>query len=316
MRKVTAVVDDGVELFGLGVLVEVWAEPYHEQDDNPTFEFAVCGPRAGAVQSAVGVSLSVEHTWDHIRDADIVALTSKREYAVESPALSERLRDAADRGATVIASCSGVFSLGFAGLLDGRRCTTHWRYADQLQSLFPRAQVDADVLYVAEANVVTGAGSAAGIDANLHLMRELYGAQTANSAARRIVVPPHRDGGQAQFISTAVRDVEAETLGEVLQWAAGNLAADLSVKRLAAKAHMSDRTFARRFRAETGTTPLQWVTSQRVHLAAELLESSRLSIEEIAHQTGFGNSTAMRHHFTQIQGTSPQLYRRQFQGIC
>jgi transcriptional regulator GlxA family with amidase domain len=198
--------------------------------------------------------------------------------------------------------------------LDGRECTTHWRYCDKLAKLYPQAKVRPDVLYCHDGTILTGAGSAAGIDASLHLMREQFGAKVAATTARRIVVPPHRDGGQAQFIANAVPDCEAETLGPLLQWIVEHLGEDLSVETLAHRSHMSARTFARRFRAETGTTPHSWVTKQRVQAAEELLERTDHSVDWIAGEVGFGNAATLRHHFARVRGLSPQQYRRRFAG--
>jgi transcriptional regulator GlxA family with amidase domain len=185
-------------------------------------------------------------------------------------------------------------------------------YTDELARRFPRATVLPEVLYVDAGQVVTSAGSAAGLDASLHLWREEYGAAVASAVARRMVVPPHRDGGQAQYIARAVPEVDAETLGPVLSWITENLGEDLSVDTLARQHHMSPRTFARRFRAETGTTPHQWVTQQRVRAAEELLVLTEIPGEWIATEVGFGNAGALRHHFTRVRGVSPQQYRRQF----
>ena len=176
--------------------------------------------------------------------------------------------------------------LGEAGLLDGRECTTHWRYIDSWRERYPEAQVDPDVLYVQDGTIVTGAGSAAGLDASLHLMRQQFGARVAAAAARRMVVPPHRDGGQAQFIARAVPDCDAETLGPLLTWIIENLGEDLGVEALARRSHMSPRTFARRFRDETGTTPHSWVTAQRVQAAEEMLELTDHSVDWIAGEVG------------------------------
>ncbi len=216
------------------------------------------------------------------------------------------------RGAYVFAHCTAAFVLGEAGLLDDRRCTTHWRHVEELADAFPRPRWTPTCSYVQDGTIVTGAGSAAGLDAALHLMRQQFGARVAAAAARRMVVPPHRDGGQAQFIARAVPDCDAETLGPVLSWIVENLGEDLSVDRLSRQHHMSSRTFARRFRAETGTTPHQWVTQQRVRAAEELLELTDHPVEWIAGEVGFGNAGALRHHFTRVRGVSPQQYRRQF----
>ncbi|MGI9085981.1 MAG: GlxA family transcriptional regulator [Aeromicrobium sp.] len=312
MKNVAVVVQDGVEPFGLGSICEVWAEPYHPEDDNPVFEFTVCTPHPGRVQGASGFDLYVEHGLEALDDADLVCIAPKREFLHQSPEAVAAVRRAADRGAIISAHCTGAWLLGKAGLLDGRECTTHWRYGDLLQETFPRAKVKPEVLYVFDGNILTGAGSAAGIDASLHLVRRTFGARTAANTARRIVVPPHRDGGQAQFVRTPMGQTEADTLAPLLAWVSERLDESMPVERLAAEAHMSPRTFARRFRDETGTTPLQWLTGQRLALAEELLENSSLSVEQIASRVGFGNAATLRHHFTASRGTTPQAYRKTF----
>ncbi len=264
------------------------------------------------MRGASGFDLVVEHGLEELEDADLVCIVPKRRFRDPSPEVAAAVRAAYDRGALIFAHCTAAFVLGEAGLLEGRRCTTHWRHVDDLAEAFPEAKVDADVLYVQDGTITTGAGSAAGLDAALHLMRQQFGARVAAGAARRMVVPPHRDGGQAQFIARAVPDCDAETLGPVLSWIVENLGQDLSVDRLARQHHMSSRTFARRFRAETGTTPHQWVTQQRVRAAEELLELTDHPVEWIAGEVGFGNAGALRHHFTRVRGVSPQQYRRQF----
>jgi transcriptional regulator GlxA family with amidase domain len=314
MRSVAVVVQDGAEPFGLGAMCEVWAEPYHPEDDNPVFDFRVVTPRPGRVRGASGYDLLVDRGLEEAENADLICVTPKRRFLDPSPEVAALVRRAHDRGAFVFAHCSAAFVLGEAGLLDGRRCTTHWRHVGELAEHYPKAIIDPDVLYVQDGSIVTGAGSAAGLDAALHLMRQQFGARTAAAAARRMVVPPHRSGGQAQFIARAVPDCDAETLGPLLTWVVENLAEDLGVEELAKRSHMSPRTFARRFRAETGTTPHSWVTSQRVQAAEELLELTDHPVEWIADEVGFGNAAALRHHFTRIRGVSPQQYRRTFAG--
>ncbi|HEX7738714.1 MAG TPA: helix-turn-helix domain-containing protein [Marmoricola sp.] len=312
IKKVAVIVQDGAEPFGLGSLCEVWAEPYHPDDDNPVFDFTVVTPRPGRVRGRSGFDLFVEHGLDAAADADLVCVSPKQVYFEPSPEVAEVVRAAHDRGAWVFAHCSGVFTLGEAGVLDGRCCTTHWRYTDRLAETYPAARVDPDVLYVQDGNVITGAGAAAGLDASLHLMREEFGARTAAAAARRMVVPPHRDGGQAQFIRQPVADCRAETLGPLLSWIVGHLDEDLDVESLAGRVHMSPRTFARRFRAETGSTPHVWVNAQRVLAAEELLEATDQAVEQIATQVGFGNAATLRQHFSRARGVSPLQYRRTF----
>ncbi len=312
MRKVAVLVPENVHPFGLGVLAEVWAEPYHPADDNPVFDFVTCAARPGRVRGTSGFDILVERGLEAAEGADLVAVAATQDYREEQPEISEALRAAHRAGATILASCSGAFALGHAGLLDGRRCTTHWRYGDELAARFPEAEVDVSVLYVEDDGIITGAGSAAGIDANLHVMRREFGAATAATAARRIVMPPHRGGGQAQFVPSPIRAEDCEALGDVLQWARDRLDQPLTVAELAGVAHMSERTFARRFRDETGTTPLQWLTAERIARAEQLLEQTRLPVEEVARRCGFGHAATLRHHFAALRGTSPAAYRRQF----
>jgi transcriptional regulator GlxA family with amidase domain len=225
------------------------------------------------------------------------------------------LRRAVDRGARVLSVCSGAFILGEAGLLDGRRCTTHWRNADELARRYPDAKVDPDVLYVDDDPVITAAGTAAGIDACLYLVRKEQGSRVANGIARRMVVPPHRDGGQAQYVDQPVApSCDGSPLNDLLEWLRAHLDQPLSVRQLAARANMSERTFARRFVQDTGTTPQRWLIGQRILLAQQLLEESDETIDAIADKAGFGNATALRHHFRAWRGTTPNAYRRMFAG--
>lgn len=311
LTNVAVVVFDGVTPFELGVLCEAWGVD-RTAHDVPLIDFAVCSAGAGRVSTSMGFDLHVEHGLERAAAADLVCVPAvHRDYPVPAEVL-QVLRDTVARGARVLSVCTGAFALAEAGLLDGRSCTTHWMYTAELQRRFPEARVVPEVLYVDEDPVITSAGSAAGLDACLHLWRKEYGARVASMVARRMVVPPQRDGGQAQYISRPVPDCTAETLGPLLVWITENLAADHSVEELARRAHMSARTFARRFRAETGATPHAWVTSQRVLAAEELLEASDLSIERIATEVGFGNAATMRQHFSRVRGVSPQGYRHSF----
>lgn len=312
LSDVAVLVWDGVAPFELGVLCEAWGVDRSDQG-LPTFEFAVCGERAGrSVRTNAGFDLQVHHGLDRAAQADLVAVPATDRHRPVPPDVLDALRAAADRGARLLSVCTGAFAFGEAGLLDGRECTTHWLFADELAARFPRARVQPEVLYVDTGQVVTSAGSAAGLDASLHVLRQEFGAGVASMVARRMVVPPQRDGGQAQFIRSAVPDPDAETLGPLLTWIVEHLDEPLGVERLAARCHMSPRTFARRFRAETGTTPHAWVVSQRVLLAEELLERTQRSVDQIAADVGFGNAATLRHHFTRVRGVSPQQYRRTF----
>lgn len=310
IRNVVALAFDGVAPFELGVVCEAWGIDRSEMG-LPVFDFAVCAPTS-SVRTNAGFDIQTPHSLDRVAEADLVVTPAADDALHAPPAILECLRAAHARGAWVMSVCSGAFTLGAAGLLDGRRCTTHWRYADELATRFPQASVEPDVLYVDDDGILTSAGTAAGLDASLYLWRREFGAAAASLVARRMVVPPQRDGGQAQFITTPVPDQDAETLGPVLSWIVEHLQDDLSVDSLAARFTMSPRTFARRFRAETGTTPHAWITAQRLRRAEQLLEETDLSVDRIADDVGFGNAATLRHHLARSRGLSPLQYRRRF----
>lgn len=313
LRSVAALVLPHVAPFELGVACEVFGID-RTDTGGPAFDFRLVTPQPGRVPTKLGFELVVEQSLDAAEGVDLLVVPAYGGDAALDPAALELIRATHARGAWVLSVCSGAFALGRAGLLDGRRCTTHWMYTDQLAARFPAATVDPGVLYVEDRRVVTSAGTAAGVDACLHLVRRELGAGAASAIARRMVVPPHRDGGQAQFIDAPVPQCSGP-LAEVLAWAEQHLADDLSVTVLARRALMSERTFARRFRAEVGTTPAAWVARLRLHRAQELLERTDLSVEEIAQQAGFGAAAALRHHFAQALDTSPQSYRRTFAAV-
>lgn len=311
LGNVAVLVYDGVAPFELGVVCEAFGVDRRD-DGVPLVDFAVCAPRPGRVATDGGFSIVVEHGLDRLEQADLVCVPAMPRTPGLPEGVAEALQRVVARGARVLSVCSGAFTLGEAGLLDGRACTTHWRHTTELAERFPLAQVVPEVLYVDAGQVVTGAGTAAGIDACLHLWRQEHGSRVAGAVARRMVVAPQRDGGQAQFIARAVPDCEAETLGPLLTWIVEHLDEELGVDALARRALMSPRTFARRFREETGTTPHSWVTHQRVAAAEELLERSDLSVEQVAARVGFGNAATLRQQFSRVRGISPQQYRRQF----
>ncbi len=312
LTSVAVLVYDGVAPFELGVLCEAWGLDRSAQG-VPTFDFRICAPRKGPVPTSLpGFGIDVEHGLEALVGADLICLPAMPRDDKVPPAVLDALRTAHDRGARLLSVCAGAFVLGEAGLLDGRLCTTHWLYVDELQRRFPLANVKCDVLYVDDGSVITSAGSAAGLDACIHLIRQEFGAGIAATVARRMVVAPHRDGGQAQFIESPVPVFTADTLQPLLEWMGSHLHEDLSVEALARKALMAPRTFARRFKAETGTTPYHWITNQRVMLAERLLEESEETVERISTRAGFHNPTAFRHHFARLRGTSPQRYRRSF----
>ncbi|RKR89601.1 transcriptional regulator GlxA family with amidase domain [Micromonospora pisi] len=312
LSKVAVIVLDQVAAFELGVLCEVFGTD-RTADGFPGYRFDVCTVDGAPVRSRSGFQLVPEADLTPTEDADLVAVPALYDGTPVPEPVLDALRRAHQRGAYVLSVCSGAFVLGEAGLLDGRECTTHWKYADQLAARFPLARVRCNELYVQDGNLLTGAGTAAGIDACLHLVRQEHGSALATKLARRMVVPPHRDGGQAQFIEAPIpRTPDAPTLEPVLGWLVGHLDQSLTIDDMAARSHMAPRTFARRFRAETGTTPHDWLTNQRILLARRLLEETELGVEAIATRAGFGEAATLRHHFTRRVGTTPHAYRTLF----
>ncbi len=316
LKNVAAVLLDGVHPFELGVICEVFGID-RSDEGLPTYDFAVASAEGPSLTTHVGgLTVGTPYGLERLEEADLIAVPAGADYVVRDypPELLDALRRAVDRGARVLSVCSGVFVLGAAGLLDGRRCSVHWRQADELAVRNPRAVIEPDVLYVDEDPVITSAGTAAGIDACLHIVRKEQGPEVANKIARRMVVPPHRDGGQAQYIERPLPKNSCDTVGEVLVWMEEHLDEDVTVEQLAERAHMSPRTFARRFQQETGTTPYRWILRQRVLLAQRLLEATDETMDAIAGRTGFGNAATLRHHFVRAIGTTPNSYRRTFRG--
>lgn len=310
LNKIVLLAIDGVAPFEFGVICEVFGID-RRSTGGPAFDFSIATAQPGAVRTSLGFDIHVPLGLETTVDADLIAVPAHAIEAVDERYL-EVIRAAVDRGAWVLSVCSGAFALAQAGVLSGRRATTHWMHTDRLAADYPDIDVDPDVLFVHDGTIVTGAGTAAGIDAALHIVREELGAAATNAIARRMVVPPQRDGGQAQYIESPIVTCRSDSLAPVLAWMLEHLAEDLSVERLARRALMSGRTFARRFRAETGTTPAAWLNRQRLSLAQQLLEQSDLPLEAIAARTGFGTAAVMRHHFVRVLGASPQSYRRIF----
>ncbi|WP_182111701.1 MULTISPECIES: GlxA family transcriptional regulator [unclassified Actinotalea] len=310
LRSVAAVVLPGVAPFELGVVCEIFGIDRRDTG-GPAFDLTLCTPVPGVVPTKVGMDLVIRDGLDAAAAADLVVVPAYGSDREVHEDVLDVLRAAERRGAWLLSVCSGAFALARAGLLDGRRCTTHWMYAAQLAREHPAAVVDPAVLYVEDRRVVTSAGTAAGIDAGLHLVRQERGAAAAAAIARRMVVPPHRDGGQAQYVDHAVPTPEGD-LAPLLAWVEQHLDEEITVPGLARRAQMSERTFARRFRAATGTTPASWTARQRLLRAQELLERTDLAIEEVGRRAGFGGAAGMRHHFARELGTTPAAYRRTF----
>jgi AraC family transcriptional activator FtrA len=311
-RRVVAIVYDGLGAFEFGIVAEVFGKT-RPGLPAPWYTFCPCTADSGPIRATGGVQVVVAHGLEAVRRADTIVIPGWRSPDDEPPAhLLDALRRAADRGARLIAICSGAFVLAAAGLLDGKRATTHWRFAAALRARYPNVRVDPNVLYVDEGNVLTSAGSAAGIDLCLHVVRSDFGAQVANRLACQLVVPPHRDGGQAQYVRDPLPEQPAAGLASVLQWAMARLGDPLAVRDLARRANMSTRTFARRFVRETGSTPYRWLTHQRLLAACRHLETTDASIEAVAAKVGFETPMALRHHFRRVYGTTPMAYRHRF----
>ncbi|GGV01284.1 AraC family transcriptional regulator [Streptomyces spectabilis] len=310
-----AVALDGVHPFELGVVSEVFGLD-RSDEGLPVYDFALVSAEGPTLSTHAGFTISTPYGLDRLEEADLITVPAGDSYVTRDfpPALLDALRRATDRGTRVLSVCTGAFVLAAAGLLDGRRCAVHWRHADELTRRCPRAVVEPDVLYVDEDPVITSAGTAAGIDAALHLVRRENGAEVANAIARRMIVPPHRDGGQAQYIERPLPRARCDTVGGVLAWMERHLDRELTVDLLAARAHMSPRTFARRFKEETGTTPYRWLLRQRLLRAQELLEVTDQTVDAVAWRSGFANAAALRHQFVRVLGTTPNAYRRTFRG--
>lgn len=310
LRSVVALAIPGLAPFEFGVLCEVFGIDRTAMG-GPRFDFRIATADPGRVPTSQGFDIVVEHDLAAAADADLIAVSARSIGPVDERYL-EFIRAAEERGAWVLSVCSGSFVLGEAGILDGRRSATHWMYAEEMQRAFPATTVDPDVLFVEDRRVVTGAGTAAGIDACLHLVRRELGAAAATVIARRMVVPPQRDGGQSQFVAPTPTDASGSSFARLTAWMLENLDRELAIDELARRAHMSSRTFSRRFRAELGESPGAWLNRQRTLRAQQLLEESRESIEEVARACGFGTAAVLRHHFVRTLGTTPTDYRRAF----
>lgn len=309
MKRVAVVVLEGAKPLDVGIPAQVFTSR-----SSMPYSVDVCGVRPGLITGGDGLSYHVAHGIESVETADLVFVPGSRHPDREPPPteLTEALRAAHARGARLAAISTGAFALAATGLLDGKRATTHWHYARVLAEMFPEVQVDESVLFVDEGQVLTSAGAASGLDLCLHILRTEAGMAVANHAARRLVAAPYRSGGQAQYVPRSVPESHGERFTLTREWALRHLESDLDIARLAAHARVSHRTFSRRFRDETGYTPMQWVMRARIDRARELLQETDLTVEEIASAVGLGTATNLRRHFRTVLGTTPTEYRRMF----
>ncbi len=315
-HRIALIAPHSPNLFELGVAVEIFGFDRPRQPED-WYDLVVCSATREPGLSASGaVAVGTVRGLDEVAGADTVMVLGSGSETFE-PEVLKAVRDAHDRGARIVALCTGAFILAAAGVLDGRTATTHWQYTAQLAQQYPRIRVRSEVLYVDDGQVLTSAGMSAAVDLCLHIVRNDHGARAARDVARHMVMPTHREGGQAQYIMTPVPDLDSSGAGiqRVLEYLRANLDAEARLDDLAAMAFMSTRNFSRRFREVTGTTPSQWVIKLRLDRARELLEETDEPIERVARLAGFGNPTTMRQRFAQLLQTSPSAYRQSFRTI-
>jgi len=311
-HRVVALAYDGLCTFEFGCTVELFALNRPELG-VAWYEFAVCAAERGPLRAAGGIEVRVPNSLALLDTADTIVIPGWRDAdAMPSPALVKKIRAAYDRGARFCTICSGVFVLAAAGILEGKSVTTHWRYAAKLKQRYPGITVEPNALYVDEGQILTSAGSAAGLDMLLHLVRRDYGAKVANLVAQRLVIPPHREGGQAQYLPRPIPNDERHRLSKLLDWLRAHLAKPHTLTALARRAAMSPRTLQRQFRETVGLAPYEWIVRERVALAKDFLQSSRQSLPRVAEAVGFRSQETFRRHFRRLAGLSPIAYRRQF----
>jgi AraC family transcriptional regulator, transcriptional activator FtrA len=313
-HDVAIVVYDGFTPFELGVACEVFGDDRWVAPGDPWYHLFICGENSRPVVADSGFQILVPHGLDALSGVDTVIVSPTYRPADVPESVFEALRQAHARGCRILSLCGGAFVLAEAGLLDGRRAATHWTECEELARRYPLVSVDSGVLFVDEGSILTGAGSAASIDLCLHIVRQDYGSDVATQLARQLVVPPQRDGGQAQYIENPLPVLDSSNLfADTVAWVQEHLDEPVTVEDLALRSAMSPRTFARRFVAATGTTPYQWLLRQRVQFAQRLLEVSDLPIETVAEKSGFCTAGNLRKHFSRMVHTSPQAYRHAFQ---
>lgn len=310
-HRVAILAYDNLCTFEFGIAVEVFALPRPELD-VPWYECRVCSHVGSSLSALGGISVTAPNGLEALEWADTIVVPGWSGGGVPVPqALCDEIAYAFAAGKRVVSICSGVFVLAAAGILNGRQATTHWRYAEQLEETYPQIRVERDALYVEDGTAFTSAGSAAGLDLCLHIVKQDYGSEVANAVARRLVLPTHRDGGQTQFIPSPVSNGD-DTLAPFLDWLRENLNGQHSVKSMAQRLGQSERTFIRKFQAATGTSPHAWLTAERVGRARELLETTDLPASIVAERSGFATPETFRHHFRRAVGIPPSKYRASF----
>jgi len=309
---VVALAYDQLCTFEFGCVVEVFGLPRPELEVN-WYQFDVCATSRRSLRSSGGLTFRAPNSLALLDSADTIIIPGWSNLAAPPPTnLLKALRNAHSRGARICSICSGVFLLAATGLLDGRSATTHWKFAEELARRYPSITVLPDALYVDEGHLLTSAGSAAGLDMMLHIVRSDHGTKVANTVARRLVIPPHRDGGQAQFISRPVQRPEERQLSKLMERVRRKPTEEYSLEKMAALSSLTVRTLQRQFRSKTGMTPIEWVVQERISLAKELLETSQVSMSSIVEATGFGSEESLRRHFRHVVGIPPVAYRKRF----
>ncbi|MCA2210492.1 GlxA family transcriptional regulator [Nocardia rosealba] len=317
VHRVAVLARTGVMPMELGIVHQIFGSA-RSADGERLYEVLTCAIEPGLVRTDADFAIAVEHGSAALTTADTIVVPASHELDEVSDAaqdqVAEQLRLARAAGRRIASICTGAFVLARAGLLDGRRATTHWLSADRLRAAFPAVRIDAAVLFTEDDGIFTAAGEAAGIDLCLHLIRTDHGAAVAGDVARRTVVPPYREGGQAQFIDLPLPAEDESTTSRTRVWALNHLDRPLTLRVLAEHATMSPRTFTRRFRRETGMSPGAWLAAQRLIRARQLLEQTTLGVDQIAERAGFGTGASLRQHFARSLGTSPSAYRATFHG--
>ncbi|MGK5695618.1 GlxA family transcriptional regulator [Streptomyces sp. URMC 128] len=313
-HQVAVIVDEGTNPFEVGVATELFGLPRPELGlPGPLYEVTLCTPAPEIRMNHGFFTLTGVPDLDAVDRADTLVVPGRPDNVVpRAPAVLDAIRRAHARGARVMSFCTGTFALAEAGLLDGRRAATHWRWADSFRRLHPKVLLEPDVLFVDEGDLLTAAGSAAALDLGLYVWRRDHGAEIANHVSRRLVFAAHRDGGQRQFVERPVPDVRDESLAPLLEWAQERLGEPLTVADLAARARVSPATLHRRFRAQLGTTPLVWLTGERVALACRLIERGEERLDVVAARSGLGTAANLRNRLRRVTGLSPSAYRRRF----